>query len=488
MSEELNKKIGQATKWSTITEIVSKLVAPITNAILARLLVPEAFGVVATLTMVTTFAEIFTDAGFQKYLIQHEFENEKEYNLSTNVAFWTNLILSFLIWGVIAVFVKPIASLVGSAGHELAIIIISAEIPLLAFSSIQLARFKRDFDFKRLFPIRMVVSFIPLVVTVPIAFIFHSYWALVIGILAKDVVNAVALTFLSKWKPGFNYNFKELKAMLSFSVWTIAENITIWLSTNIGTLILASLLGSYYLGLYKTTITTVSSYFGIIQQSAIPVMFSALSRVQDNEVEFQNVFFKFQCFLAMLLIPLGVGMFVYHELVTKILLGNQWSETSLFLGMRSLVQALLIVYSYLNSEVFRSRGKPKLSMLAQSLYLVVLIPVLYYGASIDYAAVTICNTISAVILIIITSTISQISMKIRFIDVLNNTLPSLLSAVVMGTFGFLMLQISDNILWQVLSIFICIVIYTICFMAFPNGRKQLSQIPFLSRIFSQRSK
>ena len=78
MQEGLSKRLGQATKWSSITEIATKLIAPITNAILARLLVPEAFGVVATLTMVVSFAEIFTDAGFQKYLVQHEFSDQEE--------------------------------------------------------------------------------------------------------------------------------------------------------------------------------------------------------------------------------------------------------------------------------------------------------------------------------------------------------------------------------------------------------------------------
>ena len=78
---ELNSKIVKATKWSTITEIVAKLITPITSMVLARLLTPEAFGVVATLTMVITFAEIFTDAGFQKYLIQHEFRDKKDCTL-----------------------------------------------------------------------------------------------------------------------------------------------------------------------------------------------------------------------------------------------------------------------------------------------------------------------------------------------------------------------------------------------------------------------
>ena len=77
MSQELNEKSGRALAWSSITEIIAKLIVPIVNIILARLLAPEAFGAVATITMVITFAEVFTDAGFQKYIVQHEFEDEE---------------------------------------------------------------------------------------------------------------------------------------------------------------------------------------------------------------------------------------------------------------------------------------------------------------------------------------------------------------------------------------------------------------------------
>ena len=78
MKPNLNSKFINATKWSTISEVIAKLAAPISSMALARLLAPEAFGVVATLNMVIAFAEIFTDAGFQRYLIQHEFVDEDD--------------------------------------------------------------------------------------------------------------------------------------------------------------------------------------------------------------------------------------------------------------------------------------------------------------------------------------------------------------------------------------------------------------------------
>ena len=144
---ELNHKIVKATKWSTITEIIAKLITPITSIILARLLSPEAFGVVTTLSMIITFAEIFTDAGFQKYIIQHEFIDDLDREQSTNVAFWSNLIMSLFFWLVIGLFADPLAALVGSPGLGHVLIISCISIPLAAFSSIQIALYKRDLDF-----------------------------------------------------------------------------------------------------------------------------------------------------------------------------------------------------------------------------------------------------------------------------------------------------------------------------------------------------
>ena len=146
-TESFNHQVIRATKWSGITEVIAKLVTPISSMVLARLLTPEAFGVVATIVMVISFAELFTDAGFQKYLIQHEFKDQEDLEQSTNVAFWSNLSFSFFLWGVISIFANPLAVLVGSPGCGLVLVVACISIPLEAFSSIQLALYRRRLDF-----------------------------------------------------------------------------------------------------------------------------------------------------------------------------------------------------------------------------------------------------------------------------------------------------------------------------------------------------
>jgi len=289
MVKELKiKKVGKVLRWSTFSELTSKLISPITNMILARLLAPEAFGLVATVTMVVTFAEVFTDAGFQKYIVQHEFKDEEDLNISTNVAFWTNFIFSFLIFIVIAIFAEPIASLVGSKGEGNSVIVACIAIPLVSFSSIQMARYRRSFDFKTLFIARIVTSMIPFVITIPLALVFKNHWALIIGTLTMNFANAIILTVMSKWKPTFSYSFEKLKEMFSFSLWSMFEQISIWLTINLDVFIVGRMLDKYYVGLYKTSMTTVNSYYAIITAATTPVLFSALSRYQNNETEYND--------------------------------------------------------------------------------------------------------------------------------------------------------------------------------------------------------
>ena len=481
MHDDFSKQVSQATKWSGITEVAVKLVSPITNAVLARLLVPEVFGIVATLTMVVSFAEIFTDAGFQKYLVQHEFADEDDLNKSTNVAFWTNIGLSLLIWIGISCFATPIADLAGSSGYEIAIVTMGLQIPLVAFSSIQMARYRRDFDFQTLFVVRMATALVPLVVTVPLAYVFRSYWALVIGTLTRDVLNAVILTLKSPWKPRWQYNLQKLREMFSFGVWTVIENISIWLTSYVGTFIVGAALNAYYLGLYKTTMATANAYMNLITAATTPVLFSALSRCQNDEASFQEVFFRFQRMVAMLVFPMGFGVYVYRELATAILLGDQWGDVADFLGLWCLTSALAIIFSHYNSEVFRSKGRPKLSVLSQVLHLAALIPVLLWGVNMDFQVLTAARALVRLEMILVSSIILQTIFGIRFNQIVKNVWPSLLSAVLMALAGTGFRMLFDNIFWELFTIVLCVLIYVGVMLLIPAGRRQLAEIPVLKK-------
>lgn len=456
--------------WSSITELMAKLVTPLVNIVLARLLMPEAFGVVATITLVISFAEVFTDAGFQKYLIQHEFESEDALNKSTNVAFWTNLSVSALACVIVFVFRNPIAELVGNPQLGMPISIASILILFHAFSSIQMARYKRDFDFKTLFYVRIITVLIPIVVTIPLAIVLRNYWALLIGSFASQFFCSVALIWKSKWKIKFYYSFSLFKEMFSFTAWTLLEQVSIWLTSNIDIFIISKFLSDYYLGLYKTSMSTVSSYMGLITSAVIPVLFSALSRCQNEDDKFKSTYYTFQRLTAVLVVPMGIGIFIFSDLVTLILLGENWMEASGFIGWWGITGAFSIIFSHFSSEVIRSKGKPIISFFIQISQLFVLVPVLIWCKNGSFDTIYISRSLVRFELMTAALIVMRVCFGFKFIDVFKNIFPIIASSVFMGVVALLLQQIGDSILWQLISIVICVIAYFSCLMLFPKMR------------------
>lgn len=466
---------------------MAKLVSPFTNAVLARLLLPDAFGAVATINMVISFAEIFADAGFQKYIIQHEFENDEALDESSNVAFWTNITISLFIWSIIFLFRDQLAEMVGDAALGNGMAVASLAMMMISFSSIQMARFKRKLDFHSLFVSRMVAAFIPLIVTLPLALLLRSYWALIFGTLMAQLAQAVILTLKSKWRPQLRYSWRRLKEMISFSIWTLVETISIWLTSYIDTFIVGNVLNSHYLGLYKTSMTTVNSYTAIITNSVVPVLFSALSRLQNNEREFRNIFFKVQRMLAMLLFPMCSGVYLYRGLVTRILLGSNWAEATDFIGLWALTSGATIVLSSLNSEVYRSKGKPKVSLLGQILHLLILVPVLLSAVDKGFQTLYMARSLVRLQLIVVGCFLMWWVAHISSWRVLRNILPAFWATGVMWGTSLLLQQFGQGMLWELMSIVICVAIYTGVILAMPSTRRDLLSIGMMRKVLTKLS-
>lgn len=472
-NNELKGKIISATKWSAFSQIAAKIITPITNMILARILAPEAFGVLAIITMIVSFVDMFTDAGFQKYLVQREFKDINEKIKYINVAFWTNLGISFFLWGTIVVFNESIAELVGNPDLGIAIIIACIQIPITAFSSIQMALYRRDFKFKTLFFVRMISIFIPLVITIPLAIVGLNYWALIIGTICGRIADAIILTVKSEWKPKFFYSLEILRDMLSFSIWSLIEAIAIWLTIWVDALIIGSFLNEYYVGLYKTSTTMVNSLLALITGATTPILFSALSRLQHDNERFNQTFFKMQRLISILVFPMGMGVFLFSELATQILLGNKWNEASGVIGVWALSSSITIVLGHYCSEVYRAKGRPKLSFLAQILHLVVLVPVCLISAKYGFWVLVYTRSWIRLEGILVHFLLMKYVVGFPVMKMISNVLPMVISSVIMGITGYLLKQLNNGYAWSLLSILICIISYFSLLCLFPKVREEI---------------
>lgn len=473
MANNLNFQIKNAAKWSIITEIAAKLITPISSMVLARLLTPEVFGIVATLTMIISFAELFTDAGFQKYLIQHEFKNDEDRIQSTNVAFWSNFIMSLAIWAIIVFFCEPLAVMVGNPGLGFAIAIACVSIPLASFSSIQIALYKRDFDFKALFKVRIVGILIPIIVTIPLALILKNFWAIVLGNIVKDIVNTVLLTYYSKWKPSLYYSCKKLKEMVSFTFWTMVETLSIWGANYFDVFIVSVYLSTFYLGIYKTSMITVTQISSLITSTLTPVIFSTLSRLQNDKASFNSMFFLFQKIVGFNVFPLGIYFLFYSDFITAILLGDQWGEAAHFIGLYGWTLSFQIVFSYLCSESYRALGRPKLSLLVQVIYLIVFLTIIYLSANQSFRLLYTCRSFMNLVMIVINLIVMYFTIKISPYMMLKKLFPYLSTALLMGTFAYFTKPYSQNILLTSFSCLLSLFVYIGALLLFFPSEKMI---------------
>lgn len=180
---------------------------------------------------------------------------------------------------------------VGNPGLGNVIVIASVALVFISFSSIQMAIYKKKFDFKTLFYVRLLGVFVPVIVTIPLALLGYSYWSVIIGTLVTQFLIALVLTLKSEWKPYLYFNSQVLKRMFGFSVWILIESIFLWLTSYIDIFFVGSGLNSYYLELYKNSITVVNGLFNIVISATSSVLLSTLAVVKEDKTEYDRIFF-----------------------------------------------------------------------------------------------------------------------------------------------------------------------------------------------------
>jgi PST family polysaccharide transporter len=219
--------------------------------------------------------------------------------------------------------------------------------------------------------------------------------------------------------------------------------------------------------------TIVGQIMGLITAATTPILFSSLSRLQDDESAFNELFFKFQRLVGLCVIPIGVGMLCYSDLLTDILLGEQWLQTAPFIGLWGLTSAVTIVLSHYSSEVYRSKGRPKLSVLAQFLHLIVLAPAVYISIQHGFETLYVTRSLVRLELILVNLLIMYLVIKISPWQMLKNISYPLIASVIMGIVAFLLKTLSPSLLWQIASIVICACIYFAIVMINADNRKSL---------------
>ncbi len=472
------KPIVSSIKWSSFAEIGVKFITPVTTMILARILAPEEFGVLAICSMIVHFAEIIADSGFGKYIVQADFNDDGELKRYATVAFWSHLAVALFIWALIIVFCSPIVDFLGIPGHETVLIVACSQLVFMSMISTQLGLLRRKFEFRSTFVARIATAVVTFVVAVSIALINKSYWALIIGNVVGSIVNAFILTWLSKWLPALYYSVSVLKKMFAFSFWSLCEGLAHWFIFWCDVFIATQFFTIYQLGLYKNSTSILLSFIGMITASMSPVLLSVLSRLKNDD-SYNEVYMRITKLFMYALLPICISIYFCRDFVTFVILGTKWMEAADIIGSWAIMLGISVfIYSF-PAEIFKSKGIPKYLFFYQLCYVAFLVPVCIYATRYGFWTFVYARVACIFIQIILYLIFTKIILNWNIGAFLSQMKAPIGMSILYGVACLMSFQNVQSYLFQVL---LCVILFSIyvalCYSFFRNDI--LSSVKILS--------
>lgn len=344
-----------ALKWAFLSELASKAVTPIVFIVLARILVPEDYGVVAAASMIISFSQIFWEAGMGKAIIQYQGDR----SAAANAAFWVNTALGCLVSIVLVAVANVVAHNIFHDPRVAGVLRVMALQVLLSSSvAVHIALFQKDMRFKHLFWVRMSTVAVPGIISIPFAYYGGGYWALVAGTIAGQLLQVLILWRMSSWKPCFSFDFSIARHLAKFGIWVALAGVLAWFYSWADSLVVGVYFGPHELGLYRTGALFVTMLYGLVFGPVIPVLYSYLSGIQDDIVRMRRILLKVVKTATFIAIPLAFIIYANASFLAEIIFGAKWSGVELVIAILALMHGYGWVVG-LNGEMYRAIGAPK---------------------------------------------------------------------------------------------------------------------------------
>lgn len=329
----LKIKTVQGIGWSGISKILHLLFQFGVTAILARLLTPNDFGLLALVAVFTNFVMIFRDFGLTAAIIQRKGITEE--HLSS--CFWINILAGFLLT-LILIFLAPLIShFYGEARLVHIIMILASNFFISSFGVVKIALFTKEMNFKSLVIVEISAVAISGAVAVVLAFSGFGVWSLVWQQILSNIVRIFFLWIFSNWKPKFMFKWYHVKELLGFGLNLTGSNFVNYFKRNLDNLLIGRFLGSTPLGFYNLAYRLLLFPLSNISSMIGRVMFPSLSVIQNDKNKVCSAYIKATRYIAVITFPLMIGLFVVAPQFIRVIFGLQW-ERSIFL-----VQVLAIV-------------------------------------------------------------------------------------------------------------------------------------------------
>lgn len=427
----------------------------IVQIVLARLLAPEQFGVIAIVMVFINLAQVFVQSGFNTALIQKKDADE--------VDFSSIFYLSLGIAGILYILMYISAPFIADFyEHEILIPVLrvlSLTLFAGAFNSIQNAYISRKLLFKKLFKSSLGAITISGAIGIIAAYQGFGIWALVIQQLVNQISITIIMWFTVRWRPKLLFSFSRVKELFSYGWKLLVSSLLNVLYMDLRTLIIGRIYNKSTLGYYNQGQLFPKVIVSNIDGSIQSVMLPTLAAHQDNKNRVKEMMRRAIVTSSFIIIPMMVGLAVIAEPLVKIILTEKWLPSVPFIQIFCISYALMPIHTA-NLQAINAMGRSdiflKLEIIKKLYGLIILALSLPFGVYALAIGSVLSGIISSFINAYPNKKLLDYNYKEQILDIIPSLLISLVMGVVVYTFNFL--GITD---WKILILQIItgIVIY-----------------------------
>jgi len=290
--------------------------------ILARLLIPEHFGLIGMVAALTVLIERFQDIGLGDAVIQRKEVTHEQ----VSTLFWINLGISIFCTILVALSAKAVAWFYNDQRLTWITIALSANFVCSGLSIQHHTLIRRQMRFHQQALIFIFSASFGLAVGITLAWLGYGYWALVWKELARSFLSTVLAWSFCPWRPGLPIRNAGISSLLKFGGTVTGYNMLFYLTNNLDSILLGKFYGAVPVGLYsrsrQLTTIPVSQMLEPMKNVSLP----ALSALQDDPGKYANYFVKMLAVLTFIYMPLIVYIGIYAHPIVYIALGAKWMD------------------------------------------------------------------------------------------------------------------------------------------------------------------
>lgn len=379
----IGRTVAVGALWMIALKFIERGIGVVSTVILARLLIPADFGLVAMAMAVFAILELAGQFGFDHAIIRDQKSTRSHLDTA-----WTMTVIHGLLSSVLLIALAgPVSAFFNEPRLEHVVYALALIAAVQGFENAGIILFRKELKFRKEFNFFLAKKVIAFVCTVLLAFAFKSYWALVGGILASRTASVALSYIVHPYRP--RLCLSASRELLGFSKWILLTGVLGYLKGRGPDFLLGRFAGAASVGVFRisselSALPTTELMFPIAR-----VAYPGYARVAHDRDALKDAFLAVQGYIIMLTLPAGIGIVVLADPFVKALLGFNWLDAIPLIQILGLYGALR-VFQITNNAIFNVLGKPYWNTVLMALELVAVLPLLgwliYSGHTIEAAA------------------------------------------------------------------------------------------------------